>query len=184
MVLPVVLSSSILFLAGAGFAVFVIPMATRFFMSFTTEEVANYWSLGKFIDFELRMFIAFGVVFELPLLVYFLARFGVVTPGFLRSYRRHMYVAILLAAAILTPPDVFTQVVLAVPLVALYEVSIFLAMVAQRRYNKLVEEQQDESTSETVAETGDGGDLGSEAELNAPEISGEPSTGKERRDAR
>ena len=141
MVLPVVFSSSLLFLVGAAFAVYVIPLATRFFLSFTNAEVANYWSLGKFIDFELRMFLAFGVVFELPLLIYFLARFGVVTPAFLRTYRRHMYVAFLFAAAILTPPDVFTQVVLAVPLIVLYESSIFLAVIAQRKYNRISEER-------------------------------------------
>jgi sec-independent protein translocase protein TatC len=134
MVLPVVFFSSVLFLTGAVFAAYVIPMATQFFLSFTTEDVANYWSLGRFIDFELRLFVAFGVVFELPLLIYFLARFGIVTPTFLRTYRRHMYVVFLVGASLITPPDVFTQVFLAVPLVVLYEVSIFLAVIARKRW--------------------------------------------------
>lgn len=135
-VLPVVFFSTLLFLTGAVFAAYVIPMATRFFLSFTTADIANFWSLGKFIDFELRLFVAFGIVFELPLLIYFLARFGVVTPAFLRQYRRHMYVIFLVAAALITPPDVFTQVFLTVPLIVLYEASILLAVVASRQWQR------------------------------------------------
>jgi len=156
MVLPVVFFSSLLFLAGAAFAVYVIPMATRFFMSFTSEDVANYWSLGKFIDFELRLFVAFGVVFELPLLIYFMARFGIVTPKFLRTYRRHMYVTFLVAAAIITPPDVFTQVILAIPLVILYEASIFLAMIATKQYEKASLSYSDNEKNEASVSTGSG----------------------------
>ncbi|MFH0882614.1 MAG: twin-arginine translocase subunit TatC [bacterium] len=179
MVLPVVFSSSVLFLVGAGFAVFVIPMATRFFMSFTSEEVANFWSLGKFIDFELRMFLAFGIVFELPLLIYFLARFGVVTPKFLRTYRRHMYVAFLLAAAIITPPDVFTQIVLAVPLVVLYEASIFLAVIAQRKYNRVADQRLQESPSETIAAEPAGEEAGNDSTAGKRESPKGSPAGKE-----
>lgn len=142
LVWPVVLSSSGLFMLGAWFGVYVLPMATSFFLSFAQEGVVNVWSLGRYVDFVLRMLLAFGIVFELPLLIYFLARFGVVTPAFLRTYRRHMYIVFLIAAAIITPPDVFTQVVLAVPLVILYEVSILLSVVAKRKWERGAEERE------------------------------------------
>ena len=143
LVWPVVISSSFLFILGAAFGMYILPMATSFFLSFAHQGVDNVWSLSKYIDFVLRMLLAFGVVFELPLLIYFLARFGVVTPAFLRAYRRHMYVVILIAAAILTPPDVFTQIVLSLPLIALYEVSILLAVVAKRKWDRGADEREE-----------------------------------------
>lgn len=157
-VLPVVFWSTFLFLTGAVFAAFVIPMATNFFLSFTTSDISNLWSLGKFIDFELRLFVAFGIVFELPLLIYFLARFGVVTPDFLRRYRRHMYIVFLAASAIITPPDVFTQVFLTVPLIILFEVSIFLAVFASRQWEKSLAGSESGSETPAVTESDSGRD--------------------------
>lgn len=148
LVFPVVFFSSTLFLIGAAFGVFVLPMATSFFLSFAQEGIVNVWSLGRYVDFVLRMLLAFGIVFELPLLIYFLARFGVVTPPFLRTYRRHMYIVFLIGAAIITPPDVFTQVVLSIPLVILYEASILLAVVAKRKWDRGVEEREEEDDEE------------------------------------
>ncbi len=136
MVLPVIFFSTLCFLTGAVFAWYVLPWATKFFLSFSTQTVENWWSLAKYLDFILRMFLAFGVVFELPIMVYFLARFGVVTPVFLRKYRRHAYVLVLIAASIITPPDIFTQVVLALPMVILYEGSIGLAVIARKKWLK------------------------------------------------
>lgn len=134
LVFPVVLSSTFLFLLGATFAAYVLPMATSFFLGFSSHEIVNAWSLGKYVDFVLRLLLAFGIVFELPLVVYFLARFGVVTPPFLRTYRKHMIVVFLVLASIITPPDVFTQLILTAPMVVLYEVSIGLAVIAQKRW--------------------------------------------------
>ena len=154
LVFPVVFFSSTLFLIGAAFGVWILPMATSFFLSFAQQGIVNVWSLGRYVDFVLRMLLAFGIVFELPLLIYFLARFGVVTPSFLRTYRRHMYVAFLIGAAIITPPDVFTQVVMAVPLVILYEVSILLAVVAKRKWEGKSDERDandERSREEEVA---------------------------------
>ncbi|MDP8206288.1 MAG: twin-arginine translocase subunit TatC [Candidatus Electryonea clarkiae] len=146
-VFPVIFFSSICFLTGASFAWFVLPWATTFFLSFSTPDIENMWSLGKYLDFVLRMFLAFGVVFELPILIYFLARFGIVTPVFLRKYRRHSYIFVLIAAAIITPPDIFTQVILAMPMVILYEGSIFLAVLAEKRWQQSLKSGLD-STSD------------------------------------
>jgi len=140
MVLPVVFFSSLLFLTGSAFSLYVLPHATSFFLSFSTMDVQNAWSLGKYVDFVLRLLLAFGIVFELPLLIYFLARFGVVTPTFLRKYRRHMIIGFLILAALITPPDVFTQAILTLPMIVLYEASILLAIVAQKQYERKREE--------------------------------------------
>ncbi len=168
LVLPVVFFSSMLFLTGAAFSLYVLPHATSFFLSFSTMDVQNAWSLGKYVDFVLRLLLAFGIVFELPLLIYFLARFGVVTPPFLRKYRKHMIIGFLVLAALITPPDVFTQAILTIPMIILYEASILLAIVAQKQY----ERKRDEFMS-------DGGEEGSD---DSPESEREDSDGEKSTD--
>lgn len=136
LVLPVVCWSVLLFLLGAAFAYHVLPFAMRFFQSFATEDVENFWSLGRYITFVTYLLLAFGAVFELPLIIYFAARMGLVTPKFLRKKRRHAIITLLILSALVTPPDVFTQAVLALPLAILYEISIFLAVVAEKKHAK------------------------------------------------
>ncbi len=149
MVMPVVFFSSLNFLLGAGFAYLILPWTTQFFLSFATPPVENLWSLGKYLDFILNMFLAFGLVFELPILIYFLARFGIVTPQFLRKYRRHAIILVLIVAAVITPPDVFTQIIIALPMIALYEVSIALAAVARRKWLQGQNEEEERQTYPT-----------------------------------
>jgi sec-independent protein translocase protein TatC len=132
-ILPIVIVSTLSFLVGATFAFYVLPVATRFFQSFAMNGIQNSWSLNKYIDFIGRLILAFGIVFELPLVIYFLSRLGLVTPKFLWQKMRYAIVIILTVAAILTPPDVFTQLVLAIPLIVLYMFSILLSMIAVKR---------------------------------------------------
>ncbi len=168
-VFPVVLFTSICFISGAAFAYHILPWATGFFLSFGTSEVENTWSLGRYLDYVLRLFLAFGVVFELPVLIYFLARLGVITPAFLRTYRRYAYILVLIGAAMITPPDVFTQVVLAGPMVILYEGSILLSVIAHRRYlaaSPLNEEEHRSERSTAIDEA-------VEAETPSPKPEGE-----------
>jgi len=133
MVLPVVIISSASFLIGVAFSFQVLPYATRFFLGFGEGPVQNVWSFGSYVDFAVRLMLAFGVIFELPLLIYFLVRLGVVTPQFLRRNRRYAIIINLIIAAVITPPDIFTMVVLSVPLLLLYEISIIIASVTVRR---------------------------------------------------
>ena len=137
---PVVIWSVILFLIGGFFAYQILPYAMKFFQSFTSDYVGNFWSLGKYISFVTYLLLGFGLVFELPLVIYYAARMGIVTPEFLRKKRRHAIVILLIIAAIVTPPDVFTQIVLAIPLIILYEVSIILAVAAVRKRKKKLSE--------------------------------------------
>ena len=121
------------FVLGAAFGLWILPHAAHYFWSLAPADVAVSWSLGKYLDFALRMLVAFALVFELPLLIYAAALLGVVTTKQLKTYRRHAYIGVLIAAAIITPPDLFTQVILALPLIVLYEFGIIMAYFAIRK---------------------------------------------------
>lgn len=124
----------LLFLAGAAFAWFLmLDPAIAVFRSFETGNIQGGWSLANFISFLGRFVLIFGTAFQLPVLVMLLVNMGVVTPQKLASYRRHIVVGLLVAAAILTPPDPLTQVMLALPLYLLFEVSMIAARLGYRR---------------------------------------------------
>ena len=119
--------SLIFFVMGALFAyVIMIPFALRFLLSFSTDFMLPMITVKNYISFVGTWVVAFGVVFELPLVLMFLAKIGVATPEFLRQYRRHAIVLILIISAILTPPDVVSQILMAVPLMVLYEIGIIM----------------------------------------------------------
>lgn len=130
----VVIVSTVSFIVGALFAYWVmIPLALRFFLGFESSTLVATIRVNEYLGFVTNMMLVFGVVFEMPLLSFFLARIGVLTPQFLRSKRPYSVVAILTIAAVLTPPDVLSQILLAGPMLILYEVSIWVAAVAARR---------------------------------------------------
>lgn len=118
-----------LFLGGAAFAFFlVIPWALNFLINFAGPEVFPVLSISKYLSFVVMLTIVFGVVFELPVAVLFLAKIGLITPSFLRKNRKFAILIIFIAAAVLTPtPDAFTQLLMAVPLMVLFEISIWIA---------------------------------------------------------
>jgi len=140
---PLIASSTFLFLIGLSFAYFVIlPLAIEFFIGLATGDIKPNIAIDYYIGFVLRILVVFGFVFELPIISYFLAKIGLLTPAFMRKYRRHSIVIIFAIAAVLTPPDVITQILLGVPLMVLYEFSIVIAGVVER--NKLRKTQQPE----------------------------------------
>ena len=119
---------SLLFLAGVLFGYFIIsPFAISFLMGYTLPGVENVPTVSSYIGYMLMFTAPSGLVFELPIVVYFLAKVGLITPEFMRKYRRHSIVIILMLAAIMTPPDVISQLLLGTPLMILYEVSIGIA---------------------------------------------------------
>ena len=95
--------------------------------------ISSTWSFAHYLDYVIRVILAFGLVFELPLVIAPLAIMGMVGPKGLRKVRKHAYVAVFVVASIITPPDVITQVVLAVPLILLYELSIVISVILTRR---------------------------------------------------
>ncbi|MBI2915083.1 MAG: twin-arginine translocase subunit TatC [Firmicutes bacterium] len=127
--------SSLLFAAGAFFAyVGVLPFALRFFLGFSSAELQPLITVGNFVSFATFLILPFGIVFELPVVVFFLSRLGLVGPRFLSRNRKFAILGIFTMAALLTPgPDVFSQMMMAVPMVILYEISILIARLVSPR---------------------------------------------------
>ncbi len=120
---------SALFFTGIGFAYFIItPLSFRFLQAFTlSDNIQNIWHFTEIIDLEIRIIVAGGLTFQMPMLVYYLARMGLITHNGLRKFRRHAIVVLLVLSAILTPPDPITQVLIFLPLFGLYQISIRIA---------------------------------------------------------
>ena len=141
-VFPVIFFATVSFLTGAGFAYFIIvPIALDFFLSLAPSSVTNNIALDFYFGFIMRIVIVFGIVFELPVVSLFLTRIGLLTPEFLKKYRRYAIVIIFIAAAILTPPDPTTQVMLAIPLVVLYEFTIWISYFFRKKKQEASEEE-------------------------------------------
>lgn len=134
---PLVLSSAILFGVGVAFAYFVIiPVGIKFLLSFGTQDLKALIGVTKYLGFILWMLLIFGFVFQLPVVVFFLDRIGVVSPQTLRSKRKHVIISIFIAAAIFTPPDIITQLAMSLPLIFLYEASIIVVSLSHRKAKK------------------------------------------------
>jgi sec-independent protein translocase protein TatC len=144
LVLPIAFFTTVCFLVGASFAYFVIiRFGLNFLLSFQTDYLVANITIGKYLGFVVTLLLVFGVVFELPVLAFFLTKIGILTPRFLREKRRYGIVIIFIGAALLTPPDIFTQLMLAGPLILLYEVSIWVSKsVYKEKLEKEAEEQE------------------------------------------
>ncbi len=125
----IVFICSLLFIMGVLFGYLIIsPFAVSFLSSYSVSpDVLNTTTLSSFVNYMTMFTIPTGIVFELPILVYFLAKIGLITPEFMKAYRKHAIVIIFIAASIITPPDVITQFLIAIPLFILYEISIVIA---------------------------------------------------------
>ncbi|MEA3297149.1 MAG: twin-arginine translocase subunit TatC [candidate division Zixibacteria bacterium] len=140
---PLVLVSTLLFMIGAGFCYYIVlPLALKFLVGFSEGLITPIITVGSYLSFAGLLLIAFGVGFELPVVAYMLGRMGIISAPFLTKGRRYAIVAILVAGAIITPPDVFTQVLLAGPVYLLYEVSIIVVRVTDRRRKRETEESE------------------------------------------
>jgi sec-independent protein translocase protein TatC len=134
-ILAIVIFSSLCFLAGIFFAYFVmLPLTLSFASQFGTTAIKNEFAIDEYMSIIISVMLAAGLVFELPMLSFFLSRLGILTPQFMKKYRRHSLVLILIAAAILTPgTDPISQLILAVPLFLLYEISILVSKLSQKK---------------------------------------------------
>lgn len=123
------------FLSGVAFAYFLmLPYMLQFFANFGTTSIQNWITVDEYMEFVLQLVLLSGLVFELPMVSYFLARLGLLTPAFLRRYWRHSFIVILFIAAVVTPTtDPITMSIFSLPMLALYEVSIWVAKIAQRK---------------------------------------------------
>lgn len=145
--MPVAFFSALFFIGGAAFCYYqVFPYAFKFFMGFATDLILPMPSLSAYLGFALKMLLAFGLIFEMPLFAFFLARIGLVTADMMRKSRKYAILCIFIVAAILTPPDVFSQTLMACPMLVLYEISIFIAAaVGKKKQQQEKEEKQPES---------------------------------------
>jgi sec-independent protein translocase protein TatC len=125
----VVFYSTILFIIGMLFSYYlIVPLTINFFSTYqVSEAVNNSITLNSYISTVVSLTLATGFVFELPIIVFFLTKIGILSPGFMKKNRKYVYVILLTVAAIITPPDVFSQIMVTIPLVLLYEVSIFIS---------------------------------------------------------
>jgi len=131
--------SSFLFLVGILFGYFlIVPLSTHFFGSYRiSDEVPNLINLNSYISSVTTIILGSGIVFELPIIIYFLSKVGLISSGFLKTYRKHAYVLLLLLAAIITPPDVFSMLLVSGPLILLYELGVFLSKrIEKKRVNE------------------------------------------------
>lgn len=134
--------TSLLFLIGILFGYFVIvPLSIDFLTTYSVSpEVENQINMRSYISTVTSITFASGFIFLLPIFSYFLSKVGILTPKFMRTYRRHSYVVMFIVAAIITPPDVFSQIMVAIPLVFLYEISIFISKVVVKNREKNLNE--------------------------------------------
>jgi sec-independent protein translocase protein TatC len=137
---PIVLLSSLFFVGGALFGYFIVfPFGFKFFLSFATETIRPLPSMKEYLGFAAKLLLAFGLVFELPMILTFMARLGIVSVDFLKRNRKYAILLFFTGAAILTPPDVVTQIMMALPLMVLYEISIFGARIFGKKKSEAAE---------------------------------------------
>lgn len=134
LLIPIVFLSSLFFIGGSLFGYFIVfPFGFKFFLGFASETIQPLPSMREYLGFSSKLLLAFGLVFELPIVITFLARLGLVSVDFLKKNRKYALVLFFVGAAILTPPDVVTQIMMAFPLMILYEISIIGARIFGRK---------------------------------------------------
>ncbi len=133
-----VLASSLLFFTGVLFGYFLLaPLSIHFLSSYEiSDDVVNQINIRSYIGTITSICLATGIIFELPIIAFFLTKIGIITPAFMRKYRKHAIVVIFIVAAIITPPDVFSQILVCIPLLLLYEVSIGISARVMKRKDK------------------------------------------------
>jgi len=133
-IFPFTFFSVVFFVGGALFGYFVVfPFAFEFFMSFNNDQIRALPSLKEYLAFSTKLLLAFGLAFELPIFIFFLAKLGLVTVEGLARNRKYFIVGAFIVAAILTPPDVITQILMAIPLMLLYELGIIAARLTTKK---------------------------------------------------
>ena len=148
LIMPLIISSTVLFYIGIAFAYFaVFPLAFYFFIHTAPVDVAINTDITKYLDFVMTLFIVFGFAFEVPVAIILLCWTGVTTPKNLRKKRPYIIVGVFAVAMFVTPPDVFSQILLAVPICLLFEIGTFFARFYQPR-KKVVADDDDEGVDE------------------------------------
>lgn len=137
-----IIISSFLFFIGVLFGYYVVtPLSVNFLGSYSISDlVERNIKIGSYISLVRSSVLASGFIFELPIIMFFLTKMGLITPDFLKKYRKHALVIVLILAAIITPPDIISQIIVAIPILLLYEVSIFISKIVIKRELKAAKE--------------------------------------------
>ncbi|MGK7393112.1 MAG: twin-arginine translocase subunit TatC [Candidatus Cyclobacteriaceae bacterium M3_2C_046] len=137
---------SLLFITGILFGYYIVsPLSINFLANFQLDpDVANEFDIISYVSTITMLVLASGILFQLPIVVYFLTKAGIVTPDLMRQFRRHSIVVILALSAIITPPDPMSQILIALPLLGLYEVSIYISKVVLRKRERELAEMEDD----------------------------------------
>ena len=126
--LPFVISATVCFVIGSAFSYFIaLPIITKFLLGFAGSELKPMISVNNYVSFVGRFMIGSGLIFEFPVVIFFLSKIGIATPAFLSQKRGYAILGIFILSAVLTPPDIFTMFITAIPLMVLYEISIIIA---------------------------------------------------------
>jgi len=135
---------TLLFITGILFGYYVVaPISINFLTNFTLDDsILNEIDLSSYVSTVVMLVLACGIMFQLPVVVYFLTKAGIITPEFLRTYRKHAIVVILVISALITPPDVISQILMCLPLLFLYEVSIVVASAIKKKEDRLLLEEE------------------------------------------
>jgi sec-independent protein translocase protein TatC len=150
-----VICSTILFICGSLFGYFIVfPFGFKFFLGFANENIQALPSIKQYFGFATRLLFAFGLIFELPVVIFFLSKTGLVDVAFLRKKRKYAILLTFALAAILTPPDVITQCMMAAPLILLYEIGILVAWLGAGKKKADEEEPLQEDGEEKVDSQG------------------------------
>jgi len=132
--LPFIISATVCFIIGSAFSYFIVlPVGTKFLLSFAGSELKPMISVNNYISFVGRFMIGSGVIFEFPVVIFFLSKIGIATPEFLSQKRGYAILGIFILSAVITPPDIFTMFIMAIPLLVLYEISIIIARLFGKR---------------------------------------------------
>ncbi|WP_432738822.1 twin-arginine translocase subunit TatC [Maridesulfovibrio sp. FT414] len=171
--IPLAFLSACFFVGGALFGYYVVfPFGCEFFMGFADEFIKPMPTLSEYLGFSLKLLFAFGLIFELPLFIFFLARLGVVTSEGLRSKRKYAILVCFIVSAILTPPDVMTQTLMAGPLILLYEIGIWVAYFFGKRGGRKAK-MQEEGPDDSGPEGGSGAEPDSSEDQPEPAVKAE-----------
>ena len=146
-IIPLLFFMNLLFFLGMAFSYYVVfPFALRFFMGFETETLVPLFTISRYIAFVVTFLISFGAVFQIPVIFWFLGRIGLISSTFLRKKRKFAILVMAVLSAVITPPDIFSQLLMVAPLLLLYEIGIFLVRLTERKRKRKADKEAREQS--------------------------------------
>ncbi len=143
-IIPLALVSALFFISGTAFCYYIVfPFAFSFFISYNTEYVSAMPAIGEYLSFVIKILLAFGLIFEMPIFAFFLTRMGLINAKMMRRVRKYAILVVFIVAAILTPPDIFSQILMACPMIVLYEISIIVSALVAKKEKDIEDEDND-----------------------------------------